>query len=234
MQKIYRTILVSLVFISAAVQAEETTVALADPQSGNRYREERPAMEKLDAMAEQKTFEIIQQSSSLRLNVDSPIGVIWINIDDFEGSFSITNNDKHSNMATIDVNARSLDSDFGFVGMVLRGEEFLDVENFPRMHFTGRSIEWYGDKHAVLKGDMTIKNTTREVVFYVELIGAEIASIESDRITIKATASIKRSEFGIYTLIPLVSDSVNLYISMDAVKKQSPFSIASSSSQVDP
>jgi polyisoprenoid-binding protein YceI len=233
MQKMYRTILISLVFISAASNAAETTVAFAGLPGGGKYHEEHPVTEKLNSMPRQNTFEIVQQSSNLRFNVDSPIGVIWFNIDDFEGNFSISNNESHSNIAAIDVNARSLDSDRGFVAMILRGEEFLNVDNFPHMHFVGRSIEWYGGKYAVLKGNMTIKNTTREVSFYVELIGSEIGRIESDRITLKATTTIKRSEFGIYTLIPLVSDSVNLYISMEAVKQKSPISIASSRQTVD-
>ncbi len=227
----YRTILVSLVFISAAVQAEETTVAIAELPGGYQYRENIPVIESMKAMPKQNTFEIIQQSSNLKFNVKSPIGVIWFNIDDFNGSFSISNNEKNSNIAAIDVNARSLESDHGFVGMALRGEEFLDVENLPRMHFVGRSIKWYGDSYVVLKGNMTIKNTTREVSFFVKLTGSEIGRIESDRITI--TATIRRSEFDIYTLIPLVSDNVNLYISMDAVKQKSTISIASSRQTVD-
>jgi polyisoprenoid-binding protein YceI len=40
-----------------------------------------------------------------------------------------------------------------------------------------------------------------------------------DQITVKATTTIKRSEFGIHSMLPAVSDNVNLFMSIDAVKK---------------
>jgi len=223
-----RVILISLALISAAVHADETAVALAKQPDADHYRNESAIIDNMDTGPVQDIFEIVPQSSKLRFNVDSPIGVIWFDIDDFYGSFSISNTEAHPDVAAIEVNARSLDSDHGIIGAILRGGEFLDVDNFPRMQFVGSSIEWYGKRYAVLKGYMTIKNTTREVAFYVELIGSEIDRIESGRITIKATTTIRRSEFGIYTLIPLVSDNVNLYITMDAVKQEAPLSVASS------
>ena len=60
---------------------------------------------------------------------------------------------------------------------------------------------------------MTIKNVTREVAFYVELTQS------GDRVTMKASTTIKRSEFGIYSLLYFVSDNVNLYMNIEARKK---------------
>ena len=52
----------------------------------------------------------------------------------------------------------------------------------------------------------------------IELVDAEADNKYSERITVKATTTIKRSKFGIYTLLPVVSDDVNLYLSIDGVK----------------
>ena len=70
----------------------------------------------------------------------------------------------------------------------------------------------------MLKGDLTIKNITQQVAFYVELIQADCQYPE--HITVEATTTIRRSEFGIFKLLPAVSDDVNLIMSIDAVKKQ--------------
>lgn len=233
MKKSVCIVFISLAFISAAVHADDTTLALANIRGENEYPIQSSAIESMDSIRKKYAFDIVPESSSLRFQVDSPIGDIWVSIDEFEGSFSIFNTGGNSNLSAIEVNARSLDSDRGFVGTILRGEDFLDVENFPCMRFVGRSIEWYGNRYAVLKGYMTIRNATKEVTFYVELTGSEIDKIGSDSITVKATATIKRSEFGIYTLIPLVSDNVNLYINVVAVKQESSLSMVRSTSTGD-
>jgi len=66
---------------------------------------------------------------------------------------------------------------------------------------------------------MTIKNITRQVAFYVELVDADIDSRSSERITVTASTTIRRSAFGIDSLLPAVSDNVNLFMSIDARKK---------------
>ena len=109
--------------------------------------------------------------------------------------------------------------------MLLKSEDFFDVENFPSMRFVGSSFEWYHDKRAVLKGYMTIKNVTRQVAFYIELVDVDANNKFSDRLTVTASTTIKRSEFGIDTLLPAVSDNVNLYMSIDAIRKDASISM---------
>ena len=101
---------------------------------------------------------------------------------------------------------------------MLRGEEFFDVENFPSMRFHGDSIEWINKTQAVLKGDMTIKNVSRPVAFYIEVVDADENSLRSDSITMQAFANIKRSDFEIFSLLPVVSDDVSLVVKIDALK----------------
>ena len=46
-----------------------------------------------------------------------------------------------------------------------------------------------------------------------------------EHITVKAETTIKRSEFGIYTLLPAISDNVNLFMNIDALKKNTTVSM---------
>ena len=92
------------------------------------------------------------------------------------------------------------------------------MDNFPSILFSGNSFEWVNQTHAVLKGDMTIKNVTRPVAFYIEVVDVDENSPGSDSVSMKATANIKRSDFEIFSLLPVVSDNVNLFISIDASK----------------
>jgi len=172
-------------------------------------------------------YEIQQNTSTVEFRVDSPMGDIWVSFDDFNGHFAMIRQDVHDDTVIVDINADSLDTDAGFIGMMLKSESFFDVENFPKMRFVGRGFEWYGDTRAILKGDLTVQNVTRPVAFYVELVDVEAGSAGSDIITVKASTTIKRSMFGIYTLLPIVSDDVNLYMSINAHRVDSSASIVS-------
>jgi polyisoprenoid-binding protein YceI len=59
------------------------------------------------------------------------------------------------------------------------------------------------------------------VGFHVKLIEQATDDVDQQRILIKATTLIRRSEFGLTALSPMVSDSVNLCMSVDAVKHRS-------------
>jgi polyisoprenoid-binding protein YceI len=156
----------------------------------------------------------------MAFRVDSPIGDVWGSFEDFQGSFTMLNKGASDGLAAIEINTKSLDADAGFIGMVLKSARFFDVENFPSMRFVGRSLEWYKDRHAVLKGYLTIKNVSRQVAFYVKLVDVDDAHEASERIIVEARTTIKRSAFGIDSMVPAVSDNVNLFLSIDAVKKQ--------------
>lgn len=168
-------------------------------------------------MRNENVYEIRRETSRLKFHVDSPVGDVWATFQDFEGSFVMQNSGVRNNSMSIDIDAASLDTDKCLVASILKGEDFFDVDKFPFMHFVGSSFEWINNREAVLKGTLTIKNVTRQIAFYIEL--SDTDSEYSGGITMKATTTIRRSEFGIKSLLPSVSDNVNLYISIEAQKK---------------
>ena len=70
---------------------------------------------------------------------------------------------------------------------MLKSQRFFDVANFPSMRFVGTSLERYGEGRAVLKGGMTIKNVTRRVAFYVELVDVVQNTSRSKRLSVQAS-----------------------------------------------
>jgi polyisoprenoid-binding protein YceI len=177
------------------------------------------AMNSINSILSDHLYDIQPETSKVEFRVDSPIGEVWASFKDFKGGFAMPDNGALSDPAIVNVNTDSLDTDGAFIGMLLKSESFFDVENFPSIRFVGSSFEWFNDSQAVLKGHMTIQNRTKPVAFYVELVNANPDSKYSERITMKASTTIRRSEFGIYTLLPIVSDNVNLYMSVDALKR---------------
>ena len=164
-------------------------------------------------------YEIQPDTSKIEFRVDSPVGDVWVSFGDFNGRFAmLKNDDVQYDPAIVDINADSLDTSAGFIGLLLRSESFFDVERFPSMRFVGSSLEWYSDTQAVLKGNMTVQNVTRPVAFYVELVDEAVGDGSSERISVKASTTIRRSAFGIHTLLPIVGDDVNLYLNIDGVR----------------
>ena len=205
---------------SSMLYADSDIINYADDEGDERFEKQEIIRQNMDLILNGSLYEIQPETSKMVFRVDSPIGEVWASFQDFEGCFAIMlNSATHEGAVSIDINAESLDTDGVFIETMLRSESFFDVENFPSMYFTGSSFEWFNDRHAVLKGYMTIKNVTRQVAFYVELVNTNVENRYSDRITVKATTTIRRSEFGIYTLLPAVSDNVNLFMSIDALKK---------------
>ena len=70
----------------------------------------------------------------------------------------------------------------------------------------------------VLLGELTLHGVTKAVGFHVVLVDQPGDDEQGQRILVKATTLIHRSEFGLTALSPMVSDSVNLCMSVDAVK----------------
>lgn len=212
-----RSLLFLLTLISSmAVNAD--SVVLTDT-AYQQSAEHENNINSLSAFLQEYSYEIQQDTSRIEFRVDSPVGEVRARFQNFNGRFAMLDRGEHDSAAIVDINVDSLDTDAGFISMMLKSESFFDVENFPSMRFVGSSFEWFGPGHAVLKGDLTIQDVTRQVAFYVELADVEAENKYSQRITVKATTTIKRSRFGMYTLLPVVSDDVNLYMSIDALKQ---------------
>ena len=207
-----KTLLLAAAIISSAVvNADDTGAKLSNENKNERH------VTNMTLILKDNLYEIQQNTSTIEFRVDSPVGEIWGSFNDFKGSFIMLNNDAQNQSAVVDINAGSLDTDASFIRALLKSEVFFDVERFPSVRFVGSSFEWFSDTRAVLKGYMTIQNITQPVAFYVELIDANDENRYSESITVKASTTIKRSVFGIHTMLPAVSDNVNLFMSIDAL-----------------
>ena len=75
--------------------------------------------------------------------------------------------------------------------------------------------------NATITGDLTLNGVTRPVTIQAQFTGAGNAMMPPNRLTVgfEGTTTIKRSDFGITTFVPMVSDEVELTITT-AFEKQ--------------
>lgn len=99
----------------------------------------------------------------------------------------------------------------------LRSDDFFDAAKYPNVTFKSTKVESAGEDRLKVTGDLTIKDITRPVVLDVTLNkAAPQPQSGREAIGFDATATIKRSDFGVGMYVPNVGDEVTLRITTEA------------------
>jgi polyisoprenoid-binding protein YceI len=101
----------------------------------------------------------------------------------------------------------------------LRSPDFFDVAKYPTMTFKSTKLKYNGNSLVSADGDLTLHGVTKPVSLTVTNFHCAANPI-SKKPTCggNATATIKRSEFGISTYVPAISDEVKISIEVEAIK----------------
>lgn len=108
----------------------------------------------------------------------------------------------------------------------LRSPDFFDAVNFPQISFKSRRVEQRGDGEYRLIGDLTVRDTTREVPFDVTFAGIVKDPWGSQRAGFTATTTLDRKDFGLKWNVPLeaggvlVGDTVKVSVEVELVKQK--------------
>jgi polyisoprenoid-binding protein YceI len=107
----------------------------------------------------------------------------------------------------------------------LRSADFLDVETHPKITFRSTRIEGTRE-HFKLYGDLTIRGTTREVVFDTEFQGTGANPWGKQVAGFSASGEVNRKDFGLTWNVALesggvlVSDKIKISLEVQAVKQE--------------
>ena len=95
---------------------------------------------------------------------------------------------------------------------------WFDAAQFPAATFKSTQVEAAGEGKLKVTGDLTIKGITKPVVLDVTLNGSGPHPMRKvPAIGFDASATLKRSDFGLGKNAPAVSDEVTLRITTEAV-----------------
>lgn len=204
------------VFMSAPVFAEDDQVCAPFEDS---HVDKNLLASMLKAAEDGHLYRIKPDSSKMGFCINSPLGKVEAEFLNFKGGLALQDTQQQGT-ALVSIEVDSLETDSMLIETMLKGESFFNAEEFPEIIFVSTGVEWINDKKAVLKGDLTMHGITKAVAFYLDMKKAKTAQGE-EILTVKATTSIQRSEFGMHTLSPMVDDRVSLCMSIDAYKYQS-------------
>ena len=98
-------------------------------------------------------------------------------------------------VASVDVKDESLAAH-------LQSPEFFDVERHPELTFVSSSIE-RSDDDVTVRGDITIRGTTKPVELIGTIAGPFTDAFERERLNLKLETAVDRTDFGLNWNMPL-------------------------------
>lgn len=101
------------------------------------------------------------------------------------------------------------------------GEKWFNAAKFPDITFVAKKIKKTGDKTGVIMGDLTMMGVTKPVELKAVFNGGYVKHPLSGIpvMGFSATASIKRSDWGLAAFVPKVADKVDLIIEAEFEKR---------------
>ncbi len=111
-------------------------------------------------------------------------------------------NDPTTGSGTITIKAASITTNSDMRDGHLKGADFLDVEKYPDIVFTLKSIAPKGD-HFKVTGDLTIKDVTHELVLDYEHNGVVQDPFGNTKTGGTLTGTMNRSDWGLNWNVPL-------------------------------
>jgi polyisoprenoid-binding protein YceI len=149
------------------------------------------------------------------------LGYSWLlgRFNTFSGGFSLDKDAIEKSSVNVEIEVSSVDSNHAELDKHLRGNDFFDVTKHPKASFVSTKVEKTGDNTANVTGNLTLKGVTKPVTLATTYIGGGNDPWGGHRQGFEATTEIRLKDFGIdYDLGP-ASQTAQIYISAEGVRK---------------
>lgn len=113
----------------------------------------------------------------------------------------------------------SLDTHVPALDEHLRGADFFDAAKYPEVTFKSTKVAAAGEGKLRVTGDLTVHGVTQPVTLDVTLNKmGQHGSWGAPAVGFDATATLQRSDFGVDTYVPAVSDTIRVHITTEAIE----------------
>lgn len=132
--------------------------------------------------------------------------------------------DREKGRGSVDVAIDAASIDTGFIKRDdhLRSPDFLNVVEFPEITYKSTKVTIKPDKSGVVEGNLTLAGVTKPVRLDVKRMNCAINPMDPKKekfvCGIDATATIKRSDFGVKFALPAVGDEMNIALEVEAIR----------------
>lgn len=146
---------------------------------------------------------------------------------DFDATIELDPVSPANSKLTASVNPTSIKTDYpypekkDFDKKLVEGKEWFNAVEFPAIEFNSTSIELTSDTTGIVNGNLTFLGFTKPLALNVVFNGAMEKQPFSQKPTLgfSATATLKRSEWGMSTYVPNIGENVKLLIEAEFAKQ---------------
>lgn len=140
---------------------------------------------------------------------------------DFDATLTLNVENPDASRLEVTIDAASIDSNVEAFNGHLKGAQLFDVEKFGEIKFSSLSSIQASDVEGEVTGILTIRDQAQPVKLRVTLNkAAKHPRSRNDTLGFSATATVKRSEWGLDLAIPSVGDDVDIVIEAEFEKLQ--------------
>jgi polyisoprenoid-binding protein YceI len=112
-----------------------------------------------------------------------------------------------------------IDTHNGMRDADLKSPHFFDVATDPAMTFASTSITATDDKHITINGNLTMHGVTKPVTLAAVFLGRGPGMKGEPHIAYTASVTVDRTQWGMTYGNPVVSNSIDLAIDVEAAKQ---------------
>jgi polyisoprenoid-binding protein YceI len=144
--------------------------------------------------------------------------------DEFAGTAVLDGANPANSRVEVTIDAASIDTRNAQRDEHLRSNDFLAMQEYPKITFASTGVRQAGETTFEVTGDLTIKGVTNEITIPFEFEGAAKDPFGNERVGFEGSVTINRRDYGVTWNAALegggvlVSDKVTLEFEISAIK----------------
>jgi polyisoprenoid-binding protein YceI len=167
-----------------------------------------------------ETYEVDPEHSAITFRIKH-LGIAYVygRFNDMSGVLKIDDQIPANSSVQISAKTESVDTNVVKRDDHLRSPDFFDAKKFPTISFTSKSFKKVDEDTYEVAGALNLHGITRPLTISIEHTGSGKDPWGGYRTGYETTFTIKRSDFGITTMLNGVGDEVRITVSIEGIRK---------------
>jgi polyisoprenoid-binding protein YceI len=140
----------------------------------------------------------------------------WGKFSQITGSLTLDEQVPTNSNVSVTIPVNDLSTGLDKLDEHLKSKDFFDVATYPTATFVSSTVTLTGKDTATVEGTLTLHGVSKPETLTVTLNKIGENMMNKKTAGFSATATIKRSDFGISAYLPNLGDEVKLYIESEA------------------
>lgn len=172
----------------------------------------------LPLSAEAAKFKIDPVHSSVSFKIRHFFSKVPGHFNKFSGTFNFDKKNPKKSWVRATIQAASIDTGNKKRDKHLRSKDFFYVKKFPKITFKSTKVLSFDGKKGKVKGKLTMRGVTKDVVLQVTFLGLGSAGKGKVRSGFTATTTVNRYDFNIKYAPAILGKEVTINIEISALK----------------